>query len=143
MKGQNNYGELVGVVNAKSSGSDIEGIGFAIPVNTVKTIAEALIQHGYVPGRIDFGATLINISDSRTAMMYRVQTTGVYVSQADTDSVLKAGDRIISINNKTITSVSDVTELLETSRVGDTLRITVSRNGTNTTVSHILKQAKT
>jgi len=138
----NCFGELVGVVNAKSSGSDIEGIGFAIPVNTVKLIVEALIQYGYVPGRIDFGASLIDISDQRTAMMYRVQTIGVYVSQADTDSVLRSGDRVISIDGKDIQSIADVNELLETHSVGDVLRINVTRNGATTTVTLILKQAR-
>ena len=139
----NNYGELIGVVNAKSSGSDIEGIGFAIPVNTVKTVVESLIKYGYVPGRIDFGATLIDIFDTRIAMMYRVQSTGVYVSQADSDSVLIAGDRIISIDGKEIKSSTEVKSLLDTHKVGDTISITVSRNGQNTTVRLQLKQAKT
>lgn len=137
----NSYGELIGVVNAKSSGSDIEGIGFAIPVNTVKTVVDALIQHGYVPGRIDFGATLINVLDTRTAMMYRVGTTGVYVSQADSDSVLQSGDRIISIDGKDIQSVADVREILEARKVGDTLSIAVSRNNRDVTVALTLKQA--
>ena len=137
----NCHGELIGVVNAKSSGSDIEGIGFAIPVNTVKTIAENIIQYGYVPGRIDFGAVLIDVTDSWTAMMYRVPTTGVYVSQADTDSGLMTGDRIVSINGVEINYSSDVKSLLDLYKVGDTLSIIVSRNGRNTTVEHTLKQA--
>lgn len=138
----NCYGELIGVVNAKSSGSDIEGIGFAIPVNTVKTITEAIIQYGYVPGRIDFEATLVDILDQYSAMMYRVQTTGVYVSQANADSVLRAGDRIISIDGKTINSSADVRSLIDTHKVGDTLTIVVARNGQNTTVQLQLKQAR-
>ena len=138
----NGFGELIGVVNAKSSGSDIEGIGFAIPANTAKTISEALIKYGYVPGRIDFGATLIDIFDARTAMMYRLQTTGVYVSQADADSALKAGDRIISIEGKEITSAANVKSVIEAHKVGDVLSIAVSRNGQTTTVQLQLKQAK-
>ena len=137
----NCHGELIGVVNAKSSGSDIEGIGFAIPVNTVKTIADDIIQYGYVPGRIAFGATLIDVTDSWTAMMYRVPTTGVYVSQADADSGLRPGDRIISIDGIEIKYSADVKELLDTYKVGETLSIIVSRNGQNTTVEHTLKQA--
>jgi serine protease Do len=138
----NCYGEIIGVVNAKSSGSDIEGIGFAIPSNTVKTVVEALIQYGYVPGRIDFGATLVNILDARTAMMYFVSTTGVYVSQANSDSALRAGDRIISIDGKEIKNSTDIKTLLETHKVGDTLSIIVSRSGQNKTVQLQLKQAK-
>ena len=137
----NSYGELIGVVNAKSSGSDIEGIGFAIPVNTVKTIAEALIQYGYVPGRIDLGVTLVDIPDSRTAMMYRVSATGVYVSQADSGSNLKSGDRIVSIDGKEINNIAEFNTLIDSHKVGDTLSVIVSRNGQNTTVAFTLKQA--
>lgn len=138
----NGHGELIGIVNAKSSGSDIEGIGFAIPANLVKSIAADLIQYGYVPGRIDFGATLIDILDARTAMMYRVSSTGVYVSQADSDSSFKSGDRIISIGDKEIKSTADVNTVLESHKVSDILSITVARNGSNTTVNLTLKQAK-
>ena len=138
----NGHGELIGIVNAKSSGSDIEGIGFAIPANLVKSIAADLIQYGYVHGRIDFGATLIDILDARTAMMYRVSSTGVYVSQADSDSSFKSGDRIISIGDKEIKSTADVNTVLESHKVSDILSITVARNGSNTTVNLTLKQAK-
>ena len=134
------YGELIGIVNAKSSGADIEGIGFAIPANLAKGVAEDLIRHGYVPGRIDFGAALIDVLDPMTAMMYRVSTTGVYVSQAEPDSALKAGDRIISINGHEIGSSADISALLDASEVGDVLKITVSRNGSTLSVEHILKQ---
>jgi len=139
----NSYGELVGIVNAKSSGTDIEGIGFAIPVNLARSITEALVTHGFVPGRIAFGATLINIPDSMTAMMYRVSATGVYVSQADPDSALRAGDRILSINGAEIKSAADVTGLLDLHGVGDVLSITVMRSGGMVTVQHTLKQART
>lgn len=139
----NGYGELIGVINAKSSGSDIEGIGFAIPSNTVKIIAEALIEHGYVPGRIDFGVTLIDILDTWTAMMYRVSTIGVYVSQAEAGSSLRPGDRIISINGKGMNSKADVALFLETCKVGDIITIIISRNGQNTSVDLTLKQATT
>ena len=137
----NGYGELIGIVNAKSSGSDIEGIGFAIPVNLVKSIAESLIQYGYVPGRIDFGANLLDILDARTAMMYRIQTPGVYVSQADSDCPLKSGDRIISVDGMEIRSAADIYDLLESCSVGDTLSIKVSRGGGDYTIELTLKQA--
>ena len=138
----NGYGELIGIVNAKSSGSDIEGIGFAIPGNLAKYIAESLIKYGYIPGRIELGLTLVNVLDPMTAMMYRVQTTGVYVSQANTDSQLRSGDRIISINGNEIRSIADVTGLLEKCKVGDILSVVISRGGNTMTVEHTLKQAK-
>lgn len=55
-------GELVGVVNAKSSGNDIEGLAFAIPANTVKEITQELIQYGYVTGRPQLGVSVAQIT---------------------------------------------------------------------------------
>ncbi|WP_243154785.1 S1C family serine protease [Clostridium thermarum] len=75
----NEYGELIGIVNAKSSGSGIEGLGFAIRINTVIDIVDSIIDYGYVQGRIDTGLNLIDILDSQTARRYRVQSTGVYI----------------------------------------------------------------
>ena len=138
----NCHGELIGVVNAKSSGSDIEGIGFAIPVNLAKSIAESLIKYGYIPGRIDFNATLVDILDPMTAMLNRVQTMGVYVSQAGIDSELQPGDYIVSIDGKEISSTADINELLDSHEVGDVLSIVVSRNRSVITVNHTLIQAK-
>jgi len=138
----NSKGELIGVVNAKSSGSDIEGIGFAIPVNLARSIVEALIEYGYVPGRIDFGAVLIDVLNPMTAMMYRVQNTGVYVSQTDSDSNLRSGDRIVSIDGRSIESTADINEILDSRKVGDILSITLDRSGSRITVNHILGQAK-
>jgi len=134
------YGGLIGVVNAKSSGADIEGIGFAIPANLAKGVAEDLVRHGYVPGRIDFGAALVDVLDPMTAMMYRVSATGVYVLQAEPDGALMSGDRIISINGKTIECSADVSALLDAAKVGDVLKITVARNGSTLSVEHVLKQ---
>jgi len=137
----NRFGELIGIVNAKSSGSDIEGLGFAIPINTVKSIADDLIEYGYIPGRIDLGATLIDILDTRTAMVYRVQTLGVYVLEADFDAELQTGDRIVSVNGVDIESIADIDEILESCKVGDDLQITLVRNGGSITVMQTLKQA--
>ena len=138
----NRFGELVGIVNAKSSGAGIEGIGFAIPVNLAKSIIEELMQYGYVPGRIDLGASLVDVPDQMTAWMYRVSETGVYVAQADTDSPLQMGDRIVSIAGTTINSSDDITTLFDNYKAGDTLPFTVSRNGQLTTFNLTLKQAK-
>ena len=76
----NLYGELIGVVNAKSSGSEIEGLGFAIPIDTAKIVIEQLIEYGYVRGRIDTGLALVDIQDNFTAMSYRINQLGLYIA---------------------------------------------------------------
>jgi serine protease Do len=125
----NSAGELIGIVNAKSSGTGIEGLGFAIPANLVKDIAPQLIENGYVKGRVELGAELVEINDIQTAMMYRVQQLGVYVLRTTTQSSdLKSGDRIISANGKEILQNSDINSILSTLSVGDNIKLVVSRD---------------
>ena len=138
----NTYGELIGIVNAKSSGSDIEGLGFAIPINTAKTVIEQIISYGYVQGRIDIGITLLDITDSRTALMYRVSNIGVYVLKAEKDNGFKSGDRIVSINGTAMTSSSDVKSMMEKLSVGQAAEFVLERGQKMVTLNINLEQAK-
>lgn len=138
----NEYGELIGVVNAKSSGSDIEGLGFAIPVNTVMETIDSIIKYGYVQGRIETGLTLLDILDTQTARRYGVPSLGVYVQEVtDNSSKLKAVDRIVSVDGTQINDSSEFKQIIEKHKVGDTLSITVSRAGSSLQVKLTLKQA--
>jgi len=139
----NEYGELIGVVNAKSSGSDIEGLGFAIPINTAKTVIEELITNGYVSGRISLGMTLIDISDAETAMAYRVSKTGVYISKVSSMiSGFQAGDRIISLNRVNIDDAEALTNELAKYQVGDTVSIEIERRNRRYTFDLVLQEER-
>ena len=72
-------GQLIGLIVAKSSGSNVEGLGFAIPVNDVRDVVEQLMNYGYVKGRIDLEMTLVDITSTQEALMYRVDRLGAYV----------------------------------------------------------------
>lgn len=129
----NQSGELIGIVNAKSSGSDIEGLGFAIPIDTAKTVIEELIDNGYVSNRAQLGVSLQAVSDEMTAQKLGVSRAGIYIAAiTEGSSADKAGlevkDRIISIDDKEITSVSDVKMIIDEHSVGDELEIQISRN---------------
>lgn len=129
----NMKGELVGIVNAKSTGSDIDGLGFAIPVNDAMSVVEELQNHGYVTGKTYIGVSLVDVTDAYTAYYYfRSQQTGVYIAQVEegfNDGVLKYGDRIIAINGEEVTSSEDVKEKVKECSVGDKLTFTLSREG--------------
>ncbi len=125
----NLYGELVGIVNAKSSGSDVEGLGFAIPIDTAYDIVLQLMDYGYVRGRVDHGLELIDIGDLFTAASYRVSTLGVYVYESKYTDEIKNGDRIVSINGKEVSTSAGVKEALYGCSVGDTVKVTVARGG--------------
>ncbi|TWH56044.1 serine protease Do [Desulfitobacterium sp. LBE] len=137
----NLYGELIGIVNAKSSGTDVEGLGFAIPINSAKTVMENIIEYGYVQGRIDTGFTLIDLTSAQTAMMYRVNKTGLYIYES-TNSQLKSGDKIISIDGTEITNMAGYNAVMKSHKVGDTIKVTVLRNNQNLTVSIILGELR-
>ena len=125
----NMAGELVGIVNAKSSGSGIEGLGFAIPSSTAAQVVEQLINYGYVRGRVSLGISYMDISDSYTAMMYRVNTLGMYILESEYNENLKIGDRVTAVNGSEVTYGSDLKAALKDCKVGDKITLTVVREG--------------
>jgi len=134
-------GQLIGVVNAKSSGSNIEGIGFAIPINSARPIINDIIEYGYVRGRIDTGLTLIEIPSVQVAMWYRVNQLGLYISKS-VNPELRNGDRIIAVDGKSITYLASFTAALKQYKVGDKVNITVDRGGRSITVPITLVEQK-
>lgn len=128
----NTNGELIGIVNAKYSDEDAEGLGFAIPVNAMKTVVQDLLENGYVTGRPALGITVITVGDVQTAMQYGVSSLGVYVNSVDEGSGaeaagMKAGDRIVSIGTQLVESTDDVTNALKAYNVGDVVEVQVDR----------------
>lgn len=136
----NMSGELVGIVNAKSSDSDAEGLGFAIPINDAIKVAQQLLENGYVTGRPYLGITYLGVEDAQTAAQLGVSAYGVYVvdvvkgGPAEAGG-LKAGDRIVSIDGTEIGTKDDLSSLMQTHSAGDVLSITVARQGQMQTVS--------
>lgn len=141
----NMSGELIGIVNAKSSGEDIEGIGFAIPSDIAKPVIEDIIKFGYVKGRVLLGVTTIDILDQYTAMQYRVDRLGVYVYSvgkgSDAEKAgLKSGDLLLSLDGVEIENQDQFSSLIQNHSVGDTISITVYRQGKDVTLSVTLTE---
>ncbi|MGN0974460.1 MAG: S1C family serine protease, partial [Gemmiger sp.] len=129
----NGNGELIGIVNAKSGASNAEGLGFAIPINTAMTVAQDLIDNGFVK-RPALGITVIAINDAQTAMQYGVSSYGVYIVQVNNGSGaeaagLKAGDRIVSVGDTVVSQSSDVTNYIKDCEIGQTVPMQVERSG--------------
>lgn len=125
-------GDLIGIVNAKSSGEDVEGIGFAIPISTAKDIIDELISNGSITSRPTLGVSLYNVGDQTTAGQLGVDKEGVYIVQivdggcAD-KAGLKIGDRILTVDGETIEDANDIRTLLNKHKIGETIEITVER----------------
>ena len=129
-------GNLFGLVNAKSTGSNIDNLGFAIPVNTAKAVINDIIQYGYVTGRISTGFEPIDLTDRATAISYRVSRTGIYVYKVtDTTSQFRSGDLLVSMDGTVISSMSDYNSVVDAHKIGDTIDVTIIRNGEQKTVT--------
>lgn len=138
----NMRGELVGIVNAKSSGSNVDNIGFAIPIDTAFAIINELIEHGYVTGRIDTGLTLVDITTDIDVLINKVEGKGVYVKQSLYSDEIKYRDRILSVNGTAVLSSEGFKKLISGYALGETVTIKVSRDGKQIDASLTLREYK-
>lgn len=140
------YGNLIGLVVAKSSGSDVEGLGFAIPADTVNSIADSLISNGYVKDRPIAGITIVDLTSASEAMKYGVKDTGVYIQEVTgknaTAAGLKAGDLVYMINDEKVTSSAMLIQKIQEHKVGDKVKLTVVRDDKMQDISLTLEEAK-
>lgn len=132
-------GKLIGIVNAKSSGTEIEGIGFAIPVNDALETAEKIIEKGgsIKEPTVVVGITTYNIQTVSDARQFNVNALGVYIYSVEegyNDDVLQYKDRIIAVDGTEISSGSDVADIVKTHKVGDVIEFTIYRDGKLMTV---------
>lgn len=137
------HGALVGIVCAKSSSTEVEGLGFAIPVSTVRTVVQDLVDYGYVTGRPALGINAMEVHDAYTAMLNQLPRLGVYVtgfisSEAENGSGLQIGDCIVSINGVEVTSSDEILAAIYSLEVGDTVEVVVYRNSEMVTVQTTL-----
>ena len=128
----NAEGKLIGIVNAKDSATEVEGIAFAIPINTVSSIIKDLKEYGYSRDKIDTGMKFVDINSYDSAFYYNVNQLGVYVLSVDKGSNAEAagfrsGDLITAVNGTEVSSTADITKALKDKSVGDTVTFTVSR----------------
>lgn len=129
----NSKGELIGVVNAKSSGSDIEGLGFAIPINIAKSVVNDLVENGKVSGRITLGITYYEISSITQAMEHGVNVLGLLVSEVTPNSNaaaagIQVNDVIVEADGEQVTTSDDLRSALSSHKIGDTMTFTVVRD---------------
>ena len=131
----NRAGQVVGITNMKIMSSymtTVEGIGFAIPSAVVKQIADQLIETGAVPGEPAIG--ILAGAMTMEAMELYDLPEGVYVSQVNEGSDalkkgLREGDVITAVNGTHVSTVAQVNAVKEGLRVGDSLTLTIWRDG--------------
>lgn len=130
----NMYGQVIGVTNMKmmSSFSSIEGIGFAIPSNTVKEVVDSLCTYGEVKGRPSIGITVGAIPEN-AAEHYELPH-GLYISAVSPGSDaekkgIQAGDILLEVNGQIVETTEDVNAIKSPLHVGDTMTFKIWREG--------------
>ncbi len=127
----NCFGEVIGINTVKMSSTSVEGIGFAIPISEAKPIIDDLISNGKVTGRPSIG------------LMGQDAPYGVVVAKViDGSGAAKAGivkgDLIVKVNDKSVTSIEEINKIRDEFKPGDTIKITVYRDGELKTLDVVL-----
>lgn len=128
----NAYGEVIGINSVKITATGVEGIGFAIPSNEVKSVADDLINRGFVTGRLMIGVSGTNITEKLSG--YYNLPVGFYVNEVYEGygaylAGIRTGDVIVKCDGKIVETLDDINEIRDSHSVGEFMEIVVSRNG--------------
>ena len=127
----NSEGKVIGINTLKLSGTGIEGMGFAIPINSTTDITSQLIQYSKVK-RPYIGISGVDL-DEKTAKAYNL-VVGVYVKSVEDFSSaekagIKAGDVIIEADGQKITTMDELNEIKGKHEIGDEMKLKINRDG--------------
>ena len=135
----NSFGEVVGITNAKIVTGTSENLGFAIPVNSVKTVIESIINYGKVVGRPYLGVSLQQVADDS----YFGARGGVFVAEivkgGPSDKAgLELGDRVLFFDGVEIKETGDIIRVRDSHKAGDTIEVVVERDGKEIKLSLVI-----
>ena len=145
----NMYGEVIGITNAKysssssSSEASIDNIGFAIPINQVRSIVESIIQNGYIV-KPYIGVSVSDVSSESQSygLPQGAAVRSVVESSPAAEAGLQENDIITAANGDAITGSNDLVKLVKAASAGDTLELTVYRQGQTITVTLTVGEQK-
>lgn len=132
----NSAGQVIGINSSKIAATDYEGMGFAVPIATAKSVAESLIEYGYVPNRPKLGIEYASVSSyqlySMVVAIKGLPSGSLVIAGISTDSSLvntdaQVGDLIIAVNGKKMDDSSVLLDLINTGAVGDSITLTLCR----------------
>jgi len=134
----NSQGQVIGINSAKIAASGVEGLGFAIPINDAWPVVEHLIKYGYVRGRPYIGISgreITSIYSSYYGIPQGIYVTEVIAGSAAEKAGIRRGDIIVAMAGKTVRTVQDLDRIKDSYKPGDTVTITVDRNGRKVTLN--------
>ncbi len=139
----NKYGQVVGVTSNKISADGFEGLGFAIPMTTVKPIVEELIENGYVSGRPLVAVSVRTVSQMAAAFYNLPQGLMVDLVASDSNAAaagLQQSDIITHMNGQRITSVSAACTVRNRFKAGEEITLSVYRGGRTVELTFALNE---
>lgn len=140
----NEYGQVIGLNSSKIAATDYEGMGFSVPINTVLTIYNDIVSHGYVTDRPMLGITYYAVSSDYTysAIAWRnnLPYGSIVIKTINKNSDLanknvQVGDIVTAVNGTKLDSTDTLLEAIEKSNVGDTLTLSICRLNNNGSVN--------
>jgi len=147
----NVYGQVIGINSLKIVNTEYEGMGFAIPIKTAKSVVDNLIAYGYVPNRPKLGIKYIPATSSQYYNMV-VQLKGLPAGSliigeiedgsAFTGTQAQKYDLITAVNGKPMTTADVLLDTIENGKVGDTLKLTIYRISNNYKVTNFDVEVK-
>lgn len=138
----NSQGQVIGINTLKVSGDGVEGVGFAIPINSTKDIYEQLIQYNKVK-RPYLGIGGIDVNE-QTARANNL-TVGIYVKSLENFSAaeragIKVGDVIVKADGQTVETMDELNEIKNQKEIGDKMTLTIWRNGNTQNIEVTLQE---
>lgn len=151
----NGDGQLIGIVVAKSSGSNVEGLGFAIPINKAADVAQQLMDKGYVSDQPSTGMSYAESSQGNGAAQFfgnsqdsqsQSSSTAVYIQEVTGTNAKKAGfqsgDLVYAVDGTRITSFNTLSSIVTSHKVGDKLTYTIVRGNQTKEIKLTLEEKK-
>lgn len=140
------HGYVVGIASAKYASSSIEGLGFCVPIDDVRSMIDEIINKGYVSGKPLMGVSVYDkeitnfgfLQSQRSINGAKIAAIGE--NSAAAEAGLQVGDIIIAAGGETVRSVSELRTVLSDYRSGNALVVTISRNGVTSDVTLILDE---
>ena len=138
----NSQGQVIGINTLKVSATGVEGMGFAIPINSAKPIFEQLIQYNKVkrPYIGIAGRDLDEATANKNNLVVGVYVASVEEYSAAEKAGIKAGDVIIKADGKEVKTMNELNEIKNTHNIGDTMTVTINRNGKEKDITIILQE---
>jgi len=138
----NERGQVIGINTAKAS--QAEGLGFAIPINTAKSIVSEVISKGTFE-KVTLGIKGTDVTTFENSTGTKLEAdSGVYVAEVIADSSaqkagIQAGDVIVKVGDTNITGMNDLNKALYKYSKGDSVKVTVNRGGSESTINVTFK----